>query len=146
MKITDLLKVDTMIIDLKSVTKEAVIDELAGQLTAAGCLHDEAEFKAAILKREEQSTTGIGEGIAIPHAKTSAVRTPSICFGRSKSGVDYESLDGQSAHLFFMIAASVRGQYGSPRDTFSLIFIINGYYVQITADGGCYQRRNCCHY
>lgn len=106
MKITDLLKVDTMIIDLKSVTKKDVIDELAGQLTEAGRLHDEAEFKAAILKREEQSTTGIGEGIAIPHAKTSAVRTPAICFGRSKSGVDYQSLDGQPAHLFFMIAAS----------------------------------------
>lgn len=106
MKITDLLKVDTIIIDLKSVTKKDVIDELAGQLTEAGRLHDEAEFKAAILKREEQSTTGIGEGIAIPHAKTSAVRTPAICFGRSKSGVDYESLDARPAHLFFMIAAS----------------------------------------
>ncbi|MFD6443446.1 fructose PTS transporter subunit IIB, partial [Peribacillus sp. NPDC060186] len=54
----------------------------------------------------EQSTTGIGEGIAIPHAKTSAVKTPAICFGRSVSGIDYESLDGQPAHLFFMIAAS----------------------------------------
>uniref|UniRef100_UPI0028A0985B PTS fructose transporter subunit IIABC n=1 Tax=Bacillus luti TaxID=2026191 RepID=UPI0028A0985B len=62
--------------------------------------------KEAILKRESQSTTGIGEGIAIPHAKTKAVKQPAICFGRSVSGINYESLDGQPAHLFFMIAAS----------------------------------------
>ncbi|MCM3673254.1 fructose-specific PTS transporter subunit EIIC [Peribacillus simplex] len=106
MKITDLLKLDTIIIDLQSVTKQAVIDELSGKLAEADRLNDVESFKAAILKREEQSTTGIGEGIAIPHAKTNAVRIPAICFGKSVSGVDYESLDGQPAHLFFMIAAS----------------------------------------
>ena len=106
MKITDLLKLDTIIINLQSVTKQAVIDELSGKLAEADRLNDVEGFKAAILKREEQSTTGIGEGIAIPHAKTSAVRVPAICFGKSVSGVDYESLDGQPAHLFFMIAAS----------------------------------------
>ncbi|MGE7759888.1 PTS fructose transporter subunit IIABC [Peribacillus sp. NPDC097895] len=106
MKITDLLKLDTIIINLQSVTKQAVIDELSGQLAKADRLNDGEAFKAAILKREEQSTTGIGEGIAIPHAKTSAVRIPAICFGKSVNGVDYESLDGQPAHLFFMIAAS----------------------------------------
>lgn len=106
MKITDLLKLDTIIIDLQSETKKSVIDELAGKLAQSGRLNDEAGFKSAILKREEQSTTGIGEGIAIPHAKTSAVKTPAICFGKSVSGIDYESLDGQPAHLFFMIAAS----------------------------------------
>ncbi|CAH0143264.1 PTS system fructose-specific EIIABC component [Peribacillus sp. Bi96] len=106
MKITDLLKLDTIIINLQSVTKQAVIDELSGQLAKADRLNDREAFKAAILKREEQSTTGIGEGIAIPHAKTSAVRIPAICFGKSVNGVDYESLDGQPAHLFFMIAAS----------------------------------------
>lgn len=106
MKITDLLKLDTIIIDLQSDTKQAVIDELSGKLAKADKLNDENTFKATILKREEQSTTGIGEGIAIPHAKTSAVKTPAICFGKSVSGIDYESLDGQPAHLFFMIAAS----------------------------------------
>ncbi|MGW8425166.1 PTS fructose transporter subunit IIABC [Peribacillus simplex] len=106
MKITDLLKLDTIIINLQSVTKQEVIDELSGKLAEADRLNDVEGFKAAILKREEQSTTGIGEGIAIPHAKTSAVRVPAICFGKSVSGVDYESLDGQPAHLFFMIAAS----------------------------------------
>ncbi|MGE7184243.1 PTS fructose transporter subunit IIABC [Peribacillus sp. NPDC006672] len=106
MKITDLLKLDTIIINLQSVTKQAVIDELSGKLAEADRLNDVEAFKAAILKREQQSTTGIGEGIAIPHAKTNAVRAPAICFGKSVNGVDYESLDGQPAHLFFMIAAS----------------------------------------
>lgn len=106
MKITELLKKDTIILDLQSSSKADVIDELVTKLNEAGRLESREGFKEAILKRESQSTTGIGEGIAIPHAKTSAVKTPAIAFGRSISGIDYESLDGQPAHLFFMIAAS----------------------------------------
>ncbi|EEM46620.1 fructose-specific PTS transporter subunit EIIC [Bacillus cereus] len=106
MKITELLKRDTVIMDLTASNKEAVIDELVEKLNGANRLNSKTEFKEAILKREAQSTTGIGEGIAIPHAKTKAVKQPSICFGRSVSGINYESLDGQPAHLFFMIAAS----------------------------------------
>jgi PTS system fructose-specific IIC component len=106
MKITELLKRDTVIMNLTASNKEAVIDELVEKLNGANRLNSKAEFKEAILKRELQSTTGIGEGIAIPHAKTKAVKQPSICFGRSVSGINYESLDGQPAHLFFMIAAS----------------------------------------
>lgn len=105
MRITELLKKDTIILNLSSSSKEAVIDELVDKLNQAGRLADKAEFKKAILAREAQSTTGIGEGIAIPHAKTKAVQTPALAFGRSKTGVDYESLDGQPSHLFFMIAA-----------------------------------------
>ncbi|KFN02679.1 PTS fructose transporter subunit IIC [Bacillus clarus] len=106
MKITELLKRDTIIMDLTASDKEAVIDELVEKLDKAGRLTSKLQFKEAILQRESQSTTGIGEGIAIPHAKTKAVKQPAICFGRSVSGVNYESLDGQPAHLFFMIAAS----------------------------------------
>ncbi|MEK4214444.1 PTS fructose transporter subunit IIC [Bacillus wiedmannii] len=106
MKITELLKGDTVIMNLTASNKEAVIDELVEKLDGANRLNSKAEFKEAILKRESQSTTGIGEGIAIPHAKTKAVKQPAICFGRSVSGINYESLDGQPAHLFFMIAAS----------------------------------------
>jgi fructose PTS system EIIBC or EIIC component len=105
MKITDLLTKDTIILNLDARSKESVIDELIEQLDAAGKLNDKEEYKKAILARESQSTTGIGEGIAIPHAKTNAVSQPAIAFGRSKNGIDYESLDGQNAHLFFMIAA-----------------------------------------
>ncbi|MFN7249358.1 MAG: fructose-specific PTS transporter subunit EIIC [Anaerobacillus sp.] len=106
MRITDLLTKDTIVLNLSETTKEAVIDELIRKLDSSGKLVDSRKFKQAILAREAQSTTGIGEGIAIPHAKTSAVRTPAIVFGRSKAGVDYGSLDGQPSHLFFMIAAS----------------------------------------
>ncbi|WP_099351469.1 PTS fructose transporter subunit IIABC [Fredinandcohnia onubensis] len=106
MRITDLLKKDTVIIDLVSSSKLDVIDELVSKLDEAGRLQDKEQYKQAILTRESQSTTGIGEGIAIPHAKTAAVKTPAIAFGRSIKGVDYESLDGQPSHLFFMIAAS----------------------------------------
>lgn len=106
MRITDLLKKDTVIINLQAQSKSAAIDEMASKLNEAGRLNDLEAFKEAILKRESQSTTGIGEGIAIPHAKTEAVKIPAICFAKSTDGVDYESLDGQPAHLLFMIAAS----------------------------------------
>lgn len=106
MRITDLLKEDIMILPVKANTKDGVIDELIAKLDAAGRLHSMEGMKEAILAREAQGSTGIGEGIAIPHAKTAAVKIPSISFGYSKEGIDYNSLDGQKAHLFFMIAAT----------------------------------------
>ncbi|MGZ0051075.1 PTS fructose transporter subunit IIABC [Brevibacillus gelatini] len=105
-RIADLLKSDTIIVHLSATTKEAVLDELIEQLDKAGRLNDKAGMKQAILAREAQGSTGIGEGIAIPHAKTAAVKTPSIAYGFSKEGVEFESLDQQKAHLFFMIAAT----------------------------------------
>jgi fructose PTS system EIIBC or EIIC component len=106
MRITELLKKEIIALDLHAESKSAVIDELVSVLDKSGNLQDAAEFKKAILNRESQSTTGIGEGIAIPHAKTKAVKSPAIAFGKSKAGIDYESLDGAPAHLFFMIAAT----------------------------------------
>ncbi|WP_077307711.1 PTS fructose transporter subunit IIABC [Terribacillus halophilus] len=106
MRITELLTKDTIILQLQSQTKADVIEELVSKLDEAGKLNDKTGFKEAILAREAQSTTGIGEGIAIPHGKSAAVTTPAIAFGRSKEGLDYEALDGQPSHLFFMIAAS----------------------------------------
>ena len=106
MRITELLQKYTMILHLQSGSKADVIDELVNKLDEAGKLNDREGYKKAILAREEQSTTGIGEGIAIPHAKTASVKTPAIAFGRSTEGIDYEALDGQNSHLFFMIAAS----------------------------------------
>jgi fructose PTS system EIIBC or EIIC component len=105
MKITEILTKETIHLNLSGSTKSEVIDQLVDVLDRAGKLEDAKVFKAGILKREEQSTTGIGEGIAIPHAKTKAVKTASIAFGKSVNGIDYDSLDGQPAHLFFMIAA-----------------------------------------
>lgn len=106
MKITQLLTEETIILNLSATTKQQVLEELASQLERAGKLADRTAFISAILERESQSTTGIGDGIAIPHAKSAAVKSPAIAFGRSPEGLDFESLDGQPANLFFMIAAS----------------------------------------
>lgn len=104
MNITDLLKKDTIQLNLRSRSKAEVIEELVDVLDRAGKLSDRNGYRDAILAREAQSTTGLGEGIAIPHAKTKAVKQPAIAFGRSE-GIDYEALDGQDSRLFFMIAA-----------------------------------------
>ncbi|MGF7533384.1 fructose-specific PTS transporter subunit EIIC [Bacillus mexicanus] len=106
MKITELLTKHTIKLNIESKEKENVIDEMVTVLDKAGKLNDRQAYKEAILNRESQSSTGIGEGIAIPHAKTASVINPAIAFGRSKDGVDYESLDAQPAHLIFMIAAT----------------------------------------
>lgn len=104
MRITEILTKNTIKLDIKSTSKENVIKELVEVLDSAGKLSNKAAYEKAVLDRENQSTTGIGDGIAIPHAKTSAVKEPAIVFGRSVDGVDYESLDGQPSYLFFMIA------------------------------------------
>ncbi|MDO6448793.1 fructose-specific PTS transporter subunit EIIC [Oceanobacillus profundus] len=104
MKTTELLRKDIMIMDLQATTKEAVIDEMIRSLHKNGVVQDAEEFKEAILNREAQSSTGLGDGIAMPHAKTKAVNEPAVLFAKSTKGVEYESLDGQPAYLFFMIA------------------------------------------
>lgn len=106
MNITELLKQDIMILEVKANSKEDVIQAMADRLGQAGRLNDKEAYIEAIWNREKQSSTGIGEGVAIPHAKTSAVKTPAIAFARSRAGVEFDSLDAQPAHLFFMIAAS----------------------------------------
>ncbi|MFB5760400.1 PTS fructose transporter subunit IIABC [Paenibacillus medicaginis] len=105
MRITDLMIKETMIMDMQATTKEAAIDELIASLAASGRINDPVLFKEMILKREGESSTGIGNGIAMPHAKTKAVNEPTIVFAKSSKGVQYESLDGQPANIFFMIAA-----------------------------------------
>ncbi|CEG28591.1 PTS fructose transporter subunit IIABC [Bacillus sp. B-jedd] len=105
MKITELLTKETILLSVDGTKKLDAIDSLVGILFDAGKIDSKEDFKEAILKREAQSTTGVGDGIAIPHAKTKSVRQAAIAFGKSEAGVDYESLDGQPAHLFFMIAA-----------------------------------------
>lgn len=103
--ITNLLTLECINLNLKGQTKQEIIDEMVEILYQGGKLNDKEEYKKAILAREAQSSTGLEEGIAIPHAKTSAVKIPSIAFGLSKNGVDYESLDGEPSKLFFMIVA-----------------------------------------
>lgn len=100
----NMLSLNCISLDLKSTTKNEVIDELIELLYSNGKISDRAEFKKVILKREEQSSTGLEEGIAIPHGKSNVVTQPSIAFGLSKSGIDYQSLDDEPSKLFFMIA------------------------------------------
>lgn len=90
--------------NLEANTKEEVISELIDVLIADGKIIDKDRFKQAVFKREEEFSTGIGMGIAIPHGKSSAVKEASIAFGRSDKGIDYESMDEKPAHLFFLIA------------------------------------------
>src|SRR5699024_6895261 len=94
MKITDLLKKDTIILDLQADAKEAVLSEIIEQLDRAGRLNDKEVFKQDILAREAQSTTGVGEAIAIPHAKSAAVAQPAIAFGRTAVRIDISVLVG----------------------------------------------------
>ncbi|HEM3609333.1 PTS fructose transporter subunit IIABC [Streptococcus suis] len=105
MKIQDVLRKDVMLLDLQATSKEAVIDEMITSLVDKGCVTDFEVFKTGILNREAQTTTGLGDGIAMPHAKNAAVKVATVLFAKSNKGVDYASLDGQPTDLFFMIAA-----------------------------------------
>ena len=105
MKIQDLLNKKVMLLDLQATTKEAAIDEMINSLLDNGVVTDFDVFKAGIMAREAQTSTGLGDGIAMPHSKNAAVKEATVLFAKSNKGVDYESLDGQPTDLFFMIAA-----------------------------------------
>ena len=105
MKIQDLLRKDVMLLDLQATEKTAVIEEMIKSLVDHGYVTDFEAFKEGILAREALTSTGLGDGIAMPHSKNSAVKEATVLFAKSNKGVDYESLDGQPTDLFFMIAA-----------------------------------------
>ncbi len=105
MKIQDVLRKEVMLLDLQATSKEAVIDEMITSLVDKGVVTDFDTFKTGIMNREAQTTTGLGDGIAMPHSKNAAVKEATVLFAKSNKGVDYESLDGQPTDLFFMIAA-----------------------------------------
>ena len=94
-----------MLLDLQATTKEAAIDEMINSLVDNGVVTDFDVFKSGIMAREAQTSTGLGDGIAMPHSKNAAVKEATVLFAKSNKGVDYESLDGQPTDLFFMIAA-----------------------------------------
>ncbi|MFJ5265833.1 fructose-specific PTS transporter subunit EIIC [Streptomyces sp. NPDC088387] len=98
------LTLRTVKVGLDAGDKEAAIREMAGLLAGTGRVADVDELVATALRREEQGTTGLGEEIAIPHAKTDAVTAPVVGFARSAEGVEWGSLDGTKARLVFMIA------------------------------------------
>ena len=105
MKISDLLIKERINLNLQSRDKKSVIREIAKLHDNTGILTDYEGYVGALNAREEQSSTALEEGIAIPHAKTEYVKQPALAMGRSTEGIDYESMDGEPSHLFFMIAA-----------------------------------------
>jgi len=112
-----LLPRSAIILELKSRNKEGVIQELVQPLVSTGLVNDESGLIAAILSRENLESTGIGLGVAIPHARTDTVTTLALAFGRSEAGVDFASLDGKPCHLVFLIAAPE----GRKRDYISVL-------------------------
>lgn len=94
-----------MLLDLQATTKEAAIDEMINSLVDNGVVTDFDVFKSGIMAREAQTSTGLGDVIAMPHSKNAAVKEATVLFAKSNKGVDYESFDGQPTDLFFMIAA-----------------------------------------
>ena len=105
MKIQDVLNKKVMLFDLQATDKEGVINEMIQSLVDNGVVTDFETFKAGIMNREAQTSTGLGDGIAMPHSKNEAVKKATVLFAKSNKGVDYASLDGQPTDLFFMIAA-----------------------------------------
>ncbi|UAL53750.1 PTS fructose transporter subunit IIABC [Bacillus sp. CMF21] len=103
-KLTDITSPELIDVNLAGLTRDDVIDEMIQKLDDAGALSSTSDFKQAILNREQESSTGIGMNIAIPHGKSIAVKKPRVVFGLKKDGVDWKSLDGTDAKLIFMIA------------------------------------------
>lgn len=105
MRIVDLLSKESIMLNGTPKTKSEAIDMLVDLQVKGGKIADKAEYKKGILAREQMSSTAVGEGIAIPHAKSSAVKAPSLAAMTVPSGVDYEALDEEPSNLLFMIAA-----------------------------------------
>lgn len=105
MNIQDVLNKNVMLFDLQATDKEGVINEMVQSLVDNGVVTDFETFKTGIMNREAQTSTGLGDGIAMPHSKNEAVKEATVLFAKSNKGVDYASLDGQPTDLFFMIAA-----------------------------------------
>lgn len=103
-EIRDVLKPAFINFDLQATDKLAAISELANTFVSEGVVTNESVYLKAVMKREEESTTGIGFGAAIPHGKSAAVTEPSLAFGRSQAGIQYDSMDGKPVHLMFLIA------------------------------------------
>lgn len=105
MKLSKFCEEDLMTFDLQGQSKEDVIAELVEMAAQSNLVRDKDELKSAVLEREKLVTTGVGYGVAFPHAKTRALKGIVIVFGRSEVGVDFEAMDKKPVHLFFLIAA-----------------------------------------
>lgn len=105
LKISEYLKLEAIIMEIKAKEKIAAIDELVEHMVAKKLVRDGKEFIKALAKRENLESTGIGDGIAIPHARTDAVQDLILAFARSPEGIDFSSIDGKPSHIIFLIAS-----------------------------------------
>ena len=101
MRLADFLRAEWLIPDLRAEEKEKVLAELVAPLVASDVVRDAAKAVEVLLERERLGSTGIGEGIAIPHGKLSDIDRVVTVFARSRKGVDYDAMDGAPVHLFF---------------------------------------------
>lgn len=102
---TDVMRAELMLLPAQATTKDEILDEMVHKLVETGAVNDFDTFRKGIADREESMSTGLGDGIAMPHAKNAAVEKTSVVFAKQPAGVDFDSLDGEPARLFFMIAA-----------------------------------------
>ena len=105
MKLMDILSPRSTIVDLKGETKEAIIEELVDSLEVGKVITDKGKVLKAVLEREKVMSTGIGDGIAIPHGKSDAVIRLAAALGTQKRGVEFEALDGEAAFVFFLLVS-----------------------------------------
>ena len=105
MKISDMLDEDHILVDLKARDKKTVLEELAGVITSHDPSLEKGSLVKVLMEREKLGSTGIGDGVAIPHGKFPGVEQPIISFGRSRKGLDFDSMDGTPAFLFFLLVA-----------------------------------------
>lgn len=106
MKLSEIIEEDHIICELKAGDKKGVLEELAEVISNHEPSVDKEALIKVLVERERLGTTGIGDGVAIPHGKLNSVKHPMISFGRSKKGLDFESMDGQPVYLFFLLLAS----------------------------------------
>ncbi len=102
--IKELFTEELMISELKAATKLEAIEEMVEQLNLSGKLINKSAYLEAVLHREAEYSTGIGMGVAIPHGKSSGVKSPALVFARSQAGIDFESMDGEPTYLLFLVA------------------------------------------
>ena len=105
MEIKDLLKRELMIFDLEADSKDEVIEILARKFFDHGYVESKEEFAQGLRKREEEGSTALGDGVAIPHSKNKTVKEPAVLFAKNIQGLDYDALDGEASKIFFAIAA-----------------------------------------
>ncbi len=105
MNMKDALRESCVIADLKGGTKEGVLTELVSALKNAGLVQDVGQAVGVILEREKLGSTGIGDGVAIPHGKMKGLNRILCVFGRSKEGIDFDAVDGKPVHIFFLLLA-----------------------------------------